>query len=57
LRDGEEVLVTLSKPPLEVDDDAFARAAGAWKDTVDADTLIARIYADRLLPSRSAPHV
>ena len=57
LRDGDEVLVTISKPLSAADMDALRRAAGAWKDTVDAEALIANIYADRLIATRPSPAV
>ena len=33
--------------------DAFERSAGKWKGTIDAETLIKNIYADRLISRRS----
>jgi hypothetical protein len=44
LRDGEEVVITISKEGPVKDLDALRRAAGAWKGLVDADALIANIY-------------
>jgi len=52
LRDGEEVVVTLSKSVSKPDWDAFRRAAGSWKGNVDADALIKMIYASRLAKSK-----
>lgn len=52
LSDGDEVLVTISQAVSAVDMDAMRRAAGAWKGMVDADVLIANIYADRLVATR-----
>jgi hypothetical protein len=56
LRDGEEVLVTLStkkKPDLA----ALRRAAGSWKGHVDAEALIENIYQDRLVQTRPIPRI
>ena len=56
LRDGEEVLVTLStkkKPDLA----ALRRAAGSWKGHVDAEALIENIYRDRLVQTRPIPRI
>jgi hypothetical protein len=55
-RDGDEVLVSISKPEAK-DIDALRRAAGAWKGMIDADALIANIYADRLIATRPSPRV
>jgi hypothetical protein len=52
LRDGEEVVITISKEGPVEDLDALRRAAGAWKGLVDADALVANIYADRLISTR-----
>jgi hypothetical protein len=57
LREGDEVLVSISEPVPARDPDALRRAAGAWKDIVDADVLIANIYADRLVTTRPLPSV
>ena len=57
LREGDEVLVSISEPIPARDLDALRRAAGAWKDIVDADLLIANIYADRLVATRPLPSV
>jgi tRNA(fMet)-specific endonuclease VapC len=53
-RDGDEVLVSISEPEAK-DIDALRRAAGAWKGMIDADALIADIYADRLIATRPSP--
>jgi hypothetical protein len=42
LKDGEEVLITLSKER-KPDLAALRRAAGGWKGNVDADALIEMI--------------
>src|SRR5438067_2223746 len=39
LPEGTEVIVTIFDEPSAADREAFRRAAGGWKDTVDADTL------------------
>jgi hypothetical protein len=57
LREGDEVLVSISEPVPARDLEALRRAAGAWKDIVDADLLIANIYADRLVATRPLPSV
>lgn len=57
-REGEEVVVNISKPvEAATDNDALRRAAGAWKDLVDAQSLITNIYADRLIATRLLPRV
>jgi predicted DNA-binding antitoxin AbrB/MazE fold protein len=56
LPEGEEVTITISTSPA-LDTKAFERAAGGWKGSVDADRLIADIYADRLISTRPAPSV
>jgi len=55
LRDGEEVLVTISEATPVRDVEALRAAAGAWRGMVDADALIANIYADRLISTRPSP--
>lgn len=57
LREGDEVLVSISEPVPARDLKALRRAAGAWKDIVDADALIANIYTDRLVITRPLPTV
>jgi hypothetical protein len=57
LPQGTEVSVTILDVPSREDKEAFRRAAGGWKGTVDADTLIKNIYADRLLSTRPAPRL
>jgi hypothetical protein len=56
-REGDEVPVTISEPVEARDIDALRRAAGAWKGLLDADALIADIYADRLISTRPSPRV
>jgi len=52
LREGDEVLVSISEPLGPGDELAFRRAGGAWKGLIDADALIANIHADRLISTR-----
>jgi hypothetical protein len=52
LRDGEEVVVTLSESAHKPDLDALRRSFGSWKGHVDADALIKDIYASRSIKSR-----
>lgn len=56
-RDGDEVLVSISEPVETKNLDALRRAAGVWKGMVDADALIANIYADRLIATRPSLRV
>ena len=55
LPEGTEVTVTILDESTAADREAFRRAAGGWKDTVDADTLIKNIYESRLLSTRPVP--
>jgi hypothetical protein len=57
LQEGDEVIVSISEPAPARDIDALRRAAGAWKNLVDADALIANIYADRLVTTRRSPSI
>lgn len=57
LPEGEEVLVTIMLLPSGADFEAFRRAAGGWKGTLDAEALIRKIYSDRLISSRSEPRL
>ena len=57
LPEGEEVTVTILEVPSRHDREMFRRAAGAWKDTVDAEALIRNIYADRLIATRPEPRL
>ena len=47
--------MTILDEPSTRDREAFRCAAGGWKDTVDADTLIKNIYESRLLSTRPVP--
>ena len=55
LPEGKEVSVTILDIPSSTDKEAFRRAAGGWKGTVDAEALIKNIYADRLISTRPVP--
>jgi predicted DNA-binding antitoxin AbrB/MazE fold protein len=55
LPEGEEVLVTILRASSADKAEAFRRAAGGWKGTVNASALIRGIYRDRLNPNRPAP--
>jgi len=52
LPEGKEVLVSILGVPVSRDFDAFRRSAGGWKGLVDAETLIRRIYKNRLGSTR-----
>jgi predicted DNA-binding antitoxin AbrB/MazE fold protein len=52
LPEGKEVTLTILMIPSALDFEAFARAAGGWKGTIDAEKLIRDIYADRLISTR-----
>ncbi|MBI4442679.1 MAG: antitoxin family protein [Acidobacteria bacterium] len=47
LPDGLEVLLMIVAASPEPDLEAFRRAAGGWRGTVDADGLIRNIYSSR----------
>lgn len=49
LEEGKEFLITIKELPLK---DAFEKAAGGWKGTIDCEKLIEDIYKDRLLRTR-----
>ena len=55
LPEGTEVTVTILEESPAADREAFRRAAGVWKETVDADTLIKNIYESRMLSTRPVP--
>ena len=55
--DGTEVTVTIVDVPSAEDFEAFRRAAGSWKGTLDADELIRNIYADRRIATRPEPRL
>ena len=57
LPEGTEVTVTILPVPSPEDREAFRRAAGGWKGTVDAEELIKNIYTDRLISTRPVPRL
>lgn len=57
LPEGKEVTVTILDVPSERDFEAFRRAAGGWRSTIDAEKLIRDIYADRLIATRPEPRL
>jgi len=57
LSEGTEVTVTILDASAAADREAFRRAAGGWKETVDAETLIHNIYESRLLSTRPVPQL
>ncbi len=44
LKEGEKIVVVIKEIPRE---DAFVRAAGSWKETLDFDEFLRDIYASR----------
>ena len=57
LPEGKEVSVTILDTPSSHDLNAFRRAAGSWKGTIDADEFIKNIYEDRLRSTRPVPRL
>jgi predicted DNA-binding antitoxin AbrB/MazE fold protein len=57
LPEGKEVTVTILRVPSKLDIEAFSRSAGGWRGTIDAEKLIRDIYADRLVSTRTVPHL
>jgi hypothetical protein len=55
--DRTEVTVTIGDIRSADDFEAFRRAAGSWKGTIDAEELIRSIYADRLISTRPEPRL
>jgi len=55
IAEGKEVTVTIIDVPFRSKEDAFEKAAGAWKGTLNAKKLIKDIYEDRLLSTRKIP--
>ena len=55
LPEGKEVLVTIVEVPARGNREAFRRAFGRWKGTIDAEALIRNIYDDRLISTRPEP--
>lgn len=52
VREGEEVLITISTEPAGLAGDPIRDTASGWKDLIDADALKRNIYADRLVATR-----
>ena len=57
LPEGQEIMITILDVPTARDFEAFRRAAGGWKGTIDAEVLIRNIYADRLVSTRPEPRL
>lgn len=57
LAEGADVVVTVVEVPSDLDRKAFLRAAGGWKGTINATSLIRKIYRDRKIKSRPTPRV
>jgi predicted DNA-binding antitoxin AbrB/MazE fold protein len=54
LAEGKELSIAIMNLPPKPQKDTFENAAGKWKGTVNANTLIKNIYADRLIKTRKA---
>ena len=52
VREGQEVLITISTEPAALVGDPIRDTAGGWKGLVDAESLKRNIYADRLVTTR-----
>lgn len=57
LPEGTAVTVTIVEAPSGRDVEAFRRSAGGWKGTLNANALIRRIYANRLVATRPKPRL
>jgi len=57
LPEGKDVTLTIHMISSTLDFEAFARAVGGWKGTIDAEKLIHEIYADRLISTRTLPRL
>jgi predicted DNA-binding antitoxin AbrB/MazE fold protein len=55
LPEGKEVLVTVVAVPARRSGEGLRRSFGRSKGTIDAETLIRNIYADRLISTRPEP--
>ena len=55
LPEGKEVLVTIVGIPAQGNRDAFRRAFGRWRGTIDAEALIRNIYDHRLISTCPEP--
>jgi hypothetical protein len=49
--------ITIIRRPAGEAGGGLERSAGGWKETIDAEELIKNIYADRLISTRSEPHL
>lgn len=52
--EGKEISITIIEVPSKLKG-GFAKSAGSWRGTIDAEKLIENIYADRLLQTRGEP--
>jgi hypothetical protein len=52
VREGQEVLITISTEPATLAGDPIRDTAGRWKDLIDADALKRNIYSDRIVTTR-----
>ena len=52
VREGQEVLITISTESTALAGDPIRDTAGGWKDLVDTEALKRDIYADRLVTTR-----
>ena len=52
MREGQEVLITISTEPAAIAGDPIRDTVGGWKGLIDADALKRNIYADRLITTR-----
>jgi len=57
LPEGKEVTVTILDLPGKADAETFDRSAGGWRNTINAEKLIERIYSDRLIATRPKPRL
>lgn len=57
LPEGREVTLAIADEPSPDSLEAFRRAAGGWRGTLDAEALIRHIYADRLIGTRPEPRL
>lgn len=55
--EGKEFTLTIMDIPIKGGKEAFKKAAGAWRGTIDAGKLIKDIYSDRLLTTREEPRL
>jgi predicted DNA-binding antitoxin AbrB/MazE fold protein len=57
LPEGKEVVISVVTIVEDPDEEAFLRSAGSWKDLIDAEEFIRKVYEDRLLNSRENPQL